>query len=219
MKKNINIIFIIIISSVFFSVMLLKGDVIYKILQDKADIMIEDMKNKKDIKKYKREGYVVLKDGSLWYKIEEDKNKVTLINAYPLNENGKITKDNLLSTAYNKNCLENCDISKEESKLIPMISKKFLEPLINVIGKEKSESIVIRQVSLTDLEKLGCDVDSLSCEKAPDWLSEYPFWTNVTITGTNKVFIVDKDKKIKEYGSNLDAYVRFVLITDKINVY
>jgi len=219
MKKNINIIFIIIISSVIFSVMLLKGDVIYKILQDKADIMIEDMKNKKDIKKYKREGYVVLKDGSLWYKIEEDKNKVTLINAYPLNENGKITKDNLLSTAYNKNCLENCDISKEESKLIPMISKKFLEPLINVIGRKDSESIVIRQVSLDDLKKIGCDINNLTCENAPSWVSEYPFWTNITIIGTNKVLIVDKDKKIKEQASNMEAYVRFVLVTDKINIY
>lgn len=219
MKKSISIIFIVILFSVFFSVMLLKGNVIYNVLEDKANVMLENMKNLKDIKKHKRMGYVVLKDGSLWYKIEEDKNKVTLINAYPLNETGKITNDDLMTTPYNKSCLENCDISKEENKIIPIISKRFLEPLINVIGKEKSESIVIRQVSLTDLEKLGCDVDSLSCEKAPDWLSEYPFWTNVTITGTNKVFIVDKDKKIKEYGSNLDAYVRFVLITDKINVY
>lgn len=222
MKKNIYIIVCIVAFSILFSILLLKGSIIipniYKTLKQNADTVLEEMKEKKQIVKNQKKGYIVLKDGSIWYKIKEENNILTLISAYPLNEDGLLDENPYL-ISFHKNCFENCNISEKESELIPFISKKFLEPLINKLGKKESEGIITRYVTLEDLKILGCDIDNLDCTSAPSWLSEFPIWTSSTIEGSNKVFILDTDKKIKEYEANKKAYLRVVLITDKKNVY
>lgn len=222
MKKNTFIIILIILLSVLFSILLLKGKTIipniYETLKQNATNMLEEMNEKKQMMKNQKEGYIVLKDGSIWHKIKEENNRLTLISAYPLNEEGKIDENPSL-ISYHENCFEGCNVSEKESKLISSVSKKFLETMINKLGKPESEEIITRHITLEDLKILGCNLDDLDCTSAPSWLSEFPIWTSATIEGSNKLFIVDTDKKIKEYEANKKAYFRIVLITDKKNVY
>lgn len=219
MKKNISIILIIIVGCFLLTLFFLNGKTIYKTLEDRANLMLEDMRKRKKINQYKSKGYVVLKDESIWYSLDENEDTVTLISAYPLDSDGKINEKNPILKTYNESCLEDCNIIEKESDFSSFIAKKFLEPLINKLGVENSKNIVIRQITIDDLKKLGCDIEHLTCDEAPSWLSEYPFWTSTVISGTNNVFIVDKDKTIKEYPANEKAYVRVVLITSKENIY
>lgn len=219
MKKNIVIISIVIISSFLLTLFILNRESIYKKLEEKANIIIENMKDAKQIKKYQKEGFVVLKDLSVWRLLSEDDTTVTLISAYPLSSEGKIDKEDPFLMSYNESCLEDCNVIEKESDLNSFIAKKFLEPLINKFKVEKSNTFITRLATLEDLKSLGCDIDNLTCKDAPSWLVEYPFWTSATIAETNEVFIVDNDKTIKSYNANEKAYVRVVIQIDKKNIY
>lgn len=219
MKKNIVIISIVIISSFLLTLFILNRESIYKKLEEKANIIIENMKDAKQIKKYQKEGFVVLKDLSVWRLLSEDDTTVTLISAYPLSSEGKIDKEDPFLMSYNESCLEDCNVIEKESDLNSFIAKKFLEPLINKFKVEKSDTFITRLATLEDLKSLGCDIDNLTCKDAPSWLVEYPFWTSATIAETNEVFIVDNDKTIKSYNANEKAYVRVVIQIDKKNIY
>jgi len=219
MKKNISIILIIIIGSFLLTLFILNGESIYKKIEEKANVILKDMKETKQIKKYQKEGFVVLKDLSIWHLLSEDDNTVTLISAYPINSEGKIDKEDPFLISYSESCLEDCNIIEKESDLNSFIAKKFLEPLINKFKVEKSDTFITRLVTLEDLKSLGCDIDNLTCKDAPNWLVEFPFWTSGAISETNEVFIVDKDKTIKSYNANEKAYVRVVIQIDKKNIY
>lgn len=218
MKKNIITIIVIIVGSIFLSLLLLKGPNLVERVNESAKVMLENMRKQKEIKKLEKKGYIVLKDGTLWYKMKEEGDMVTLISAFPLSKDGKIKEGEPYYLSYQSECEKGCNIFEKESDLISFVGETFFSNFIETVGKENSQESVVRHVTIDDLKNLGCDTDNLTCKDAPSWLTTNDFWTSITIEGTNEVFVVTKEKEMKTYPATDKATVRLVFTTNKKNV-